>query len=308
VWYFRSAFYRKSREYTPGATRECLDGAVMSYDGVDFLMLGPYLDRRAALVIAHPGHELRVYHWLNLARPLVFVLTDGSGYGGASRLPKTTSILKSLGSPVGSIYGPLTDLDIYSAILEGDINIFIEIAAELSKAFVDNEIEYVVGDAMEGYNPTHDICRLLINAAVKRNRQMGRWIDNFDVLLAYRFADDDAPAMTNVIAITGDDEMHARKLGAARAYSELAADVDRIVEEEGTDALRTEYLRPVREDTDKVMLQEPPYYEVHGENQVAAGRYQQVIRYRDHVRPIAESLRRFAESKGPAVGANSDYK
>src|SRR5207253_5484219 len=32
---------------------------------------------RAALVIAHPGHELRVYHWLRLARPSVFILTDG---------------------------------------------------------------------------------------------------------------------------------------------------------------------------------------------------------------------------------------
>lgn len=26
--------------------------------------------RRAALIIAHPGHELWVHHWLELARPL----------------------------------------------------------------------------------------------------------------------------------------------------------------------------------------------------------------------------------------------
>lgn len=32
---------------------------------------------RAALVVAHPGHELRVYGWLEQARPRVFVLTDG---------------------------------------------------------------------------------------------------------------------------------------------------------------------------------------------------------------------------------------
>jgi hypothetical protein len=36
-------------------------------------------DGRAALVIAHPGHELRALHWLRLSRPCVFVLTDGSG-------------------------------------------------------------------------------------------------------------------------------------------------------------------------------------------------------------------------------------
>jgi hypothetical protein len=34
-------------------------------------------DGKAALVVAHPGHELRVFHWLRLARPCVFVLTDG---------------------------------------------------------------------------------------------------------------------------------------------------------------------------------------------------------------------------------------
>src|SRR5438034_752023 len=31
---------------------------------------------RAALFIAHPGHELLVHGWLELVRPFVFVLTD----------------------------------------------------------------------------------------------------------------------------------------------------------------------------------------------------------------------------------------
>jgi carbonic anhydrase/acetyltransferase-like protein (isoleucine patch superfamily) len=33
-------------------------------------------DGKAAPVVAHPGHELCVYGWLEQARPLVFVLTD----------------------------------------------------------------------------------------------------------------------------------------------------------------------------------------------------------------------------------------
>ena len=42
----------------------------------------PWQQRKAALIVAHPGHELRVHHWMELARPLVLVLTDGSGRQG----------------------------------------------------------------------------------------------------------------------------------------------------------------------------------------------------------------------------------
>lgn len=34
--------------------------------------------KKAALVVAHPGHELLVHHWMETAKPLVLVLTDGS--------------------------------------------------------------------------------------------------------------------------------------------------------------------------------------------------------------------------------------
>lgn len=270
-------------------------------------MLGPYHDRRAALVIAHPGHELRVYHWLSLARPRVFILTDGSGHSSKSRLHRTTTILDSLGARPGSIYGRLTDVEIYSAILDREIDLFVSVADELAGALVDHQIQYVVGDAIEGYNPAHDVCRLLINAAVERVRQIGNSIDNFDVLLAYKLGDYPLSTMSEAISIDANEQMQSRKLQAARDYSELEVDVNRILDQEGIDALITEYLRPVNEGSYQFPSREPPYYEIYGEKQVAAGRYQQVIRYRDHVLPIAKGLRRFAESKGLALVANSNY-
>src|SRR5437868_1619892 len=36
-------------------------------------------DGRAALVIAHPGHELLVHGWLELARPVIFILRMALG-------------------------------------------------------------------------------------------------------------------------------------------------------------------------------------------------------------------------------------
>src|SRR4051794_29308473 len=53
---------------------------------------------RAALVVAHPGHELRVHGWIEAVRPLVHVLTDGSGSSGRSRLESTRRVLGPTGA------------------------------------------------------------------------------------------------------------------------------------------------------------------------------------------------------------------
>src|SRR5258707_11413491 len=112
-------------------------------------MLGSLNDRPAALVIAHPGHELRVYHWLSLARPVVFVLTDGSGRCGKSRLYRTQQILNALGARAGTIFGRLTDAEIYSAILNSEVDLFAGLAEDLAGALWEGRVGYVVGDAIE---------------------------------------------------------------------------------------------------------------------------------------------------------------
>src|SRR5215510_7026920 len=127
----------------------------------------PLPGQRAALVVAHPGHELCVYHWLQLARPQAFIFTDGSGHSGKSRLHATTRILKQVGAEPGCIYGRFTDLAIYAATMNHDFGLFINLAEELADAFLRERIEYVVGDATEGYNPAHDICRFVINASIE---------------------------------------------------------------------------------------------------------------------------------------------
>src|SRR5919202_2920039 len=109
-------------------------------------------DTRAALVIAHPGHELCLYGWLKSARPRVFVLTDGSGHSGKSRIERTTNILKEVGACVGSFYGRFSDAAIYEAILNHQFDLFVGLAQELAAQIINERIECVVGDAREGYN------------------------------------------------------------------------------------------------------------------------------------------------------------
>lgn len=70
------------------------------------------------------------------ARPRVFVLTDGSGRSGVSRLSSTSEILADAGASIGSIYGRFTDQNLYAAILGGDFGLFEQIVAELAEALV----------------------------------------------------------------------------------------------------------------------------------------------------------------------------
>src|SRR5947208_3095820 len=97
--------------------------------------------RRAALVIAHPGHELRVHGWVELARPLAFVLTDGSGHTGQSRLTSTSGLLERAGAAPGGIYGRLTDRALYAAILGGDVDLVAGLAGEVAATFAETGLE-----------------------------------------------------------------------------------------------------------------------------------------------------------------------
>ena len=296
---------------------------------------------RAALVVAHPSHELRVHGWLKETKPYVCVLTDGGGRNSDVRLPQTSQVLERACARQGTIYGRLTDLDVYAAILNHDADLFAGMAEELARIFAAERIDYVVGDAAEGYSVAHDICRIMIGIAIELAQQVhGHEIKNFDFNLVG--PPDECPAELRDQALwyNLDDDAFAQKVKAALDYTpKLAADVEAalrgapfqgirrfsepklagevdvevsaaIIEElearpllkarlrhlvEGVplDAFRIECLRPVgnRSGADWTG-NEPLFYELYGEKLVAAGRYQKVIRYREHMLPLAEAMRK----------------
>ena len=176
-------------------------------------------------MVAHPSHELRLHGWLEQTRPYVCVLTDGGGRAGVPRLSRTSEVLARVHATQGVIYGRLTDLEVYAAILNGDSELFAGLVEELADAFVEEQIDYVVGDAAEGYSVAHDICRVMIGAAVERAQQIhDTRIANFDFPVV------GAPAENhneNDIRLDLDEAAYARKINAALAYSpKLALDVE----------------------------------------------------------------------------------
>src|SRR5215831_10826926 len=125
-------------------------------------------DSAVALVVAHPGHELRVHRWMELTRPLVCVLTDGSGSHGVSRVASTLRVVRQAGAAMGPWQGRVPDAEVYQWLLAGAHGCFRNLVGELADILWSHGIRRVVADAAEGFNPAHDVCRIIVNAALRK--------------------------------------------------------------------------------------------------------------------------------------------
>jgi hypothetical protein len=247
----------------------------------------------AILVIAHPGHELRVHGWLEATAPAVWILTDGSGHTGRSRIDSTTRVLAATGAVPGPVYGSMSDADLYNAVLGFNHQPFLEIVDKLAAAMLHDEVDCIAGDAEEGYNPGHDTCRLIINAAVKlAQHKSSKPIRNYDFTLVGPPDQCSEELRDHSLWLNLDDEAFARKISAARNYPELQAEVETALN--GTGRFRVECLRPVNSSSTS-LADDPPYYEQYGEKQVESGYYKQVLRYSEHMLPLARALDSYVE-------------
>jgi hypothetical protein len=248
--------------------------------------------RSPALVVGHPGHELRVFGWMCRSRPRVYVVTDGSGRSHVSRLASTACLLDRAGAGRGEVFGVVSDAEVYRAILDGRTSLFLDILESLSTALVNNEIDCVAGDASEGFNPTHDLCRAMLNAAiVLAERATGKRIANYEFCLTEWEQNCVAPHDSRCVHLWLEEELLNRKLEAAESYSELRDEVQKAVAQKGKEYFRTECLRKVPEVPAEQPSVHKPFYETWGERRVGESEYERVIRYREHVRPIITAIR-----------------
>lgn len=252
----------------------------------------------SALVIAHPGHELRIYGWLERERPEVFILTDGSGHGSASRLPSSVLVLERAGARPGPIFGRFSDRELYRLLLAGELEVFVRLAQELAAALAELGIAQVASDALEGYNPSHDLCRVVTDtAAAIASRRTGQAIAVYDFPLEAAPDDCPEPLRSGAFRIELQGRDLERKLEAARGYPEMAFEVERNLRVHGAEAFAVECLRPIEADTDlDGLFPELPYYERYGERQVKEGHYESVLRFREHFLPVARALRELGQT------------
>jgi len=249
-------------------------------------------NRKTALFMAHPGHELRIYHWLEKEKPITSIFTDGSGSVNESRLHYSESILDDLGIAKGPVFGRWTDRSIYTFMLEQNITPLVEACREIAEFLLNSDINLVVGDAVEGYNTTHDLCRYVLNAAVKlAELESKKEIKNYDFLLAgHPNLTGKSEAVENII-IKLDEAAFERKIAATKSYLPLAAEVEQAVKAFGEKAFSCECLRVVQEDrASDESSKNKPYYEIYCAQQVAAKKDSTIISFEKHLKPLVKAL------------------
>ena len=245
---------------------------------------------KVAVVVAHPGHELMVHRWMELHRPLYFCLTEGSGGAGSARIESTDRLLQRIGAAPGRIHGRFSDKEAYQLFLDGRADVFLALLDELAENLAGADVTCVAGDAMEGFNPVHDVCRALIDAAVALiETRRGRVLRNYEFLLHDGVNAQDSGAGALVVDL--DPQALDRKVAAARQYPEMRDEVEAALTRFGVAAFASERLCP---SSLRVKMSEfavtPPLYEEYGQRRVGEGRYSEVIRYRQHVLPVLSAL------------------
>jgi len=165
-------------------------------------------------------------------------------------------------------------------IMERNSALLLSLVTELAEQLERDRPAIIVGDAAEGYNPVHDLCRLIAGSAIAMAGVSTKQLEYAVVNHPHSFEE---------IAIDLDAAEYAAKMESARGEAALLTDIDELLARHGADVYRREALCRVADWT-ALGGGESPLYERHGEERVAAGRYTKVIRRREHMLPLRDAL------------------
>ena len=225
-------------------------------------------------------------------RPLVFVLTDGSANRGFAVSDHSRKVLTERGIAIGSVFGAYPDRVFYEHIRKLDFSFFRGLASLLSEELADESVETVAGDAIEGFNPTHDLCRLIINAGILvANSRRKTPLKNLDFALDGPVFDPAHIGRTDLVTMKLSKDETDEKIRVARGYPGIQSDIDRAIKAFGEHTFAEECLRPTGlERLYQQLHDQKPAYERYGEERVRDGLYSFVIRYTEHLQPIQKDL------------------
>lgn len=247
--------------------------------------------RRAALVIAHPAHEIRVLQWFSQTRAHAYVLTQGSRSGTETTRRRASENLINAVGGIMSGWGGVWDRDLYRDLLNGAAEPFERWTEELADDFVRREVDVVVADAWQFYNVAHDLTHLMARlAAARASATLGRAVAFFDYPVV---PDAMAPGMpvqraAATLSLSNTEAMAKKK--AVAAVADIVGDAADVEAVEGGDAFAREVFR--EPPTLEMLVRTPretPLYERFGEQRVQSNIYYDVIRW-SHVSAICDAL------------------
>ncbi|WP_029413300.1 MULTISPECIES: hypothetical protein [Acidovorax] len=248
------------------------------------------------LLVAHPGHELRIFEWVRRVKPHVVILTNGDGSIGQARLSDTQDLLADIGVRVRRDWlEPVSDAAVYQALLGTAPSPFAGWLTQLTQAALQEGIDVLVSDQAEGYNPTHDLCRVLANCLVQQMGQAGRQVRNLEIPLVGHPCDPAHEEQAEVKITLSAPEL-AQKLAKMQDYARrcspvLEQELQTMLDSYGQQAFATECLYTARRTPyeDGKVPDAMPSFERIGEERLLAGIYKHVIQAQ-HLRQLVQSF------------------
>jgi hypothetical protein len=247
-------------------------------------------------VFSHPSHELAVLGLVKRWRPHLLYLTDG---GGGERIRETRRGLESVGALDRAQLLGYSESSFYEGLLARDVSFFRAVAERVGEVVRRVLPARVLCDAIELYNPVHDLTLPIVRAAL---RAVAPAPEVLEVPIIYQRPAPAGEERYEIQALPPGED--GRRVSHALDAGELAA---KCAARDGIYATLRAQLGPIVEDLPEervareVLARAEPAlpgpggervlrYERRGAELLARGAVARVITYRDHYLPVALSL------------------
>lgn len=248
---------------------------------------------RRVCVFSHPNHEAAVHGLVRRWQPGLVFLTDG---GGADRVADTRDGLQRLGHAGATVFLDRTEASVYDALVRRDLDYFHALADDVRAALDELAPDEVACDAIEYYNPVHDMALPLVRRALRgrphvRVREIP--LIHEEAARPGRYRVQQAPPSRSadlwVTALTAE-EAEAKREARREGYSVLMAQLGNLC-----DACPSLYEREQLIAAAAALPSRPPSdvslrYDRRGRLLVEQGRVVTAITHDDHWLPLARAL------------------
>ena len=263
--------------------------------------------KRVALVVSHPAHLLTVAGMLQRWRPHVLTLYRAEVGGGVGQEAAVRAALEPLGLADRLTGFAISETESFDRALAGDFAFHAATGARIFEWLRAVRPDAVLGDAYEAYNFHHDVARLLLDGAARRERASGRAVANYEFPLSCRPNEPGAPVRYGVFPAGAFCELRLTEaeMAVKRALTAAVGRVDPFVAGVAPLFARPEVETYRAVPADRDYTAPPPglalYYDERGREVVTAGLYPRAIAFRAHFVPLARALGRLCQRGGEGV-------
>lgn len=248
---------------------------------------------RDLVVFSHPNHELAVFGLLQRRRPALLYLTDG---GGTDRVEETRLGLQSLDLLDQATFLDHAEREFYQALLDVDVAFFGRVADQVASVVTALRPSQVFCDAVEHYNPVHDLSLPIVIGALARAGAKDTPVFEIPLIRQVPSAvgetyDVQRPSGAGAGAVwtdLTDQELRAKRRARLHVYTQLARQLGPVLSDLSDDHLAREVVVPAG--APLRAAEGVPRYEWRGERLLREGAVERVITFRDHFVPIARCL------------------